>query len=95
MLSGVNARASTEEISASLDLPWKAAKTPALQETIHNRLRWDTQLVECNLEVQVKEKEVELKGLVKTAQQRQRAIELAETVVGIEKVSDVIRVSSP
>ena len=40
----------------------------------------------------VKDKEVELKGQVKTAEQRQRAIELAEMLVGVEKVTDSLTV---
>src|ERR1051325_9762129 len=74
-------RSSADEMSTNLDLPWKAdRKAPALQEKIHDRLRWDNLLTECALQVHVKDKEVELKGSVKTAQQRQHAIELVQTV---------------
>ena len=42
------------------------------------------------LEVTVKDKDVALKGTVKNASQRQRAIELAETVAGVDKVTDAL-----
>jgi osmotically-inducible protein OsmY len=61
-----------------------------LQEKIQDRLRWENTLTDVTVEVLVVNKEVELKGTVKTAQQRQRAIELAETVVGVDKVTDSI-----
>jgi osmotically-inducible protein OsmY len=65
-------------------------KDPSLQEKVQDRLRWDNALADVKLEVSVKNKEVELKGEVKTAQQRLRAIDLAETSVGVEKVTDAI-----
>jgi osmotically-inducible protein OsmY len=49
-------------------------------------------LTDLKFEVAVKDKEVELKGMVKNALQRQRAIELAETLAGVERVVDSIKV---
>jgi len=87
------ARSGADELSAKLDMPWKGAnRDPNLQEKIQQRLRWENTLTDVTFEVQVKDKEVELKGTVKNALQRQRAIELAETVAGVEKVNDGIHV---
>ena len=79
------------DFGSKLDVSWAGAKKePTLQEKIQDRLRWENTLTDVTFEVLVVNKEVELKGTVKTAQQRQRAIELAETVVGVDKVTDSI-----
>jgi osmotically-inducible protein OsmY len=86
-----HAKGSAGDVGAKVDLAFNGPKKePTLQEKIHDRLRWDNALADIKLEVNVKDKEVELKGEVKTAQQRQRAIDLAETLAGVEKVTDAI-----
>jgi osmotically-inducible protein OsmY len=91
----VYARRNTEEVSSKLDLRWKVgAKEPSLQEKIEMRLRWEKCLTECVLEVQVKDKEAELKGCVKSEEQRERAVELTQAVAGVEKVFDKIQVKA-
>ena len=86
-------RNSTGDIGSKLDVSWAGARRePSLQEKIQDRLRWENTLTDVTIEVQVKDKEVELKGTVKTPQQRQRAIELTETLVGVDKVNDSITV---
>jgi osmotically-inducible protein OsmY len=82
-----HAKASASDLGPKFDVGLK--KEPTLQERIQERLRCDKMLAEFTLEVTVKDKEVELKGNVKTAQQRQRALDLAE-IVGIDKVTDSI-----
>jgi hypothetical protein len=89
-------RNSTGDVGAKFDLSWAGGKRePSLQEKIHERLRWENTLTDVALEVHVKDKEVELKGIVKTPQQRQRAIELAETLVGVDKVHDAMTLREP
>jgi osmotically-inducible protein OsmY len=84
-------KASTGEMGAKIDLGWVGMKRePSLQEKVQDRLRFENTLSDVKLEVIVKDKQVELKGTVKTPSQRQRAIELADTVGGVEKVSDAI-----
>jgi osmotically-inducible protein OsmY len=83
-------KASTSEMG-KIDLSWVGMKRePSLQEKVQDRLRYENTLSDVKLEVTVKDKQVELKGTVKTPSQRQRAIELADTVGGVEKVSDAI-----
>jgi osmotically-inducible protein OsmY len=88
----VHARNGAGEVGAKVDFRW-AKREPSLQEKVHDRLRYDTALADAAFEVSVKEKEVELKGTVKTPQQRQRAIDLAETVAGVDKVVDALKLS--
>jgi hypothetical protein len=91
-----HAKSSAGELGGKVDLRWAGGlREPSLQEKIHDRLRFENTLTDVTLEVAVKEKEVELKGTVKTATQRQRAIELAETVAGVDRVNHDILVRDP
>ncbi len=87
-----HAKAGTGEIGAKIDLSWASKREPSLQDKVHDRLRFENTLTDVAFEVRVNGKEIELKGNVKTALQRQRAIELAETVAGVEKVNADITV---
>lgn len=89
----VHAKNSAGDVGAKLDLSSLGGKRePTLQEKIQDRLRFENTLTEITFEVHVKDKEVELKGEVKNALQRQRAIELTETLAGVERVTDAIKV---
>ena len=83
-------KASAGDVGSKLDVGLKKELT--VQERIQDRLHTDKMLAEFTFEVIVKDKEVELKGNVKTAHQRQRALDLAE-IVGIDKVNDAITVN--
>jgi hypothetical protein len=86
----------TATLGTQVDAGWLGAKRePTLQEKVQDRLRYENTLTEVTFEVAVKDKEVELKGTVKTPQQRLRAVELAETLAGVSKVTDAITVSEP
>lgn len=82
-----HAKTGTGEIGTKIDLSWAGKREPSLQDKIVDRLRFENTLTEVPFEVRVNGKEIELKGTVKTALQRQRAVELAETVAGVEKVN--------
>jgi osmotically-inducible protein OsmY len=86
-----HARSSAGDVGTKVDLRW-ARGEPNLQDKVLDRLRFENALAELTFEVSVKDKEVELKGTVKTPSQRQRAIELAETVAGVDKVIDSLKV---
>ena len=87
-----HAKAGSGEVGAKIDLSWAGKREPSLQDKIHDRLRFENTLTDVAFEVHVNGKEIDLKGSVKTALQRQRAIELAETVAGVEKVNAEILV---
>ena len=88
-----HARKSTGDVGTRLDLTWLGArKEPGLQEKVQERLRWENTLTEVKFEVAVRQGEVELKGKVASPLQRQRAIELVETLAGVERVVDAIEV---
>jgi osmotically-inducible protein OsmY len=88
-----HAKNSAGDIGSKLDFSWTGSKRePSLQVKIQDRLRWENTLTEETFEVVVTDKVATLKGTVKTPQQRLRAIELAETVAGVDKVTDSIAV---
>jgi hypothetical protein len=89
----VHTKNSAGDLGTKLDFSWPASKKePTLQEKVQDRLRYENTLTDVTLEVTVKEKEVELKGTVKTALQRETAVNLADTVAGVSKVVDSITV---
>ncbi|HLJ93430.1 MAG TPA: BON domain-containing protein [Gemmataceae bacterium] len=59
------------------------------------RLRWDKKLADAQVQASAAGTVVELKGIVRDADQRQRAVELAETTTGVEKVTDSLEVAAP
>ena len=66
-----------------------------LQDKIALRLRWEKVLAEIPFEIIVQGKEIELKGTVKTQVQRDRAVELAESTVGVERVLVNLSIQEP
>jgi osmotically-inducible protein OsmY len=64
----------------------KYAGTGSVQDRVVLRLRWEKLLADTPFEVVVNGKEIELKGIVQSAEQRTRAIEVAESTVGVDRV---------
>lgn len=58
----------------------------ALEDKVLHRLRWEKGLADLKFEVTATGNQIELKGKVKTPEQRQRAVELAEATAGVERV---------
>ena len=66
----------------------------SLQDRVQRRLRWDRALEGTAMEVKASGEEVEIKGTVKTPEQRRRAVDLVENTVGVERVLDSLKVES-
>lgn len=64
----------------------------SLQSRVRHRLRWDKSLADAAIEVVVEDKNVELKGSLATPEQARRAVELAESTLGVENVTNSLRV---
>jgi osmotically-inducible protein OsmY len=60
--------------------------TDSLQDKVNLRLRWEKVLADAAIEVVASGNEIELKGIVKNAEQRARATELAESTAGVDRV---------
>ena len=75
---------------------WQALRAewsePALDVRVGLRLRWDNNLGGAQIQVSNAGGTVELKGTVRNLTQRRRAMELAESTAGVEKVTDALEV---
>jgi len=86
------AEALAPEADGRLSRGWQAMRSGLdgmpLDARVTARLRWDKTLAEAEIQVSMDGGVVELKGSVRDAAQRQRAVELAESTAGVEKVTD-------
>jgi osmotically-inducible protein OsmY len=64
-----------------------AVDTPDLAQRVRGRLQWDRKLAGQTITVQVQGDEVRLSGAIKDESLRQRAVELAESTLGVAKVT--------
>lgn len=86
----------TQLISDNLEQTWsKFSGRVVVESRIKARLHWDKSLADAAIEVHATDKAVELKGTVATQAQAQRAVELAESTVGVEKVVNSLQVDQP
>jgi osmotically-inducible protein OsmY len=78
---------------------WQAVRNGWEETTLAGRvavrLRWDKKLADTQVQALAAGTVVELKGTVREASQRQRAVELAESTTGVEKVTDSLEVAPP
>ena len=76
---------------------WQALRADmdkmALDARISARLRWDKSLEGAKIQVFYHDGQIELKGQVRTFDQRQRAMQLANSTVGAENIVDSLEVS--
>jgi osmotically-inducible protein OsmY len=59
------------------------------------RLRWDKKLVDAQIQASTTGNLVELKGTVRDLEQRRRAVDLAESTTGVDKVTEALEVAPP
>jgi hypothetical protein len=84
------------EVRTRLDIKWAPpALEPTLEDRIRLRLRYDVDLCELPIDLKVEGAQVELSGKVKTAEQKNRAVVLAETTKGVERILDNLVVDVP
>jgi hypothetical protein len=95
--------AKTEELTSGandqLAGGWDAVRADldkmALDARVSARLRWDKALAGAAIQVHSEGGTVELTGQVADAAQRSRAVDLAESTMGAEKVVDKLDVPAP
>lgn len=61
-----------------------------LDARVSARLRWDKVLADTSIEVRTNGPVVELRGRVRDLAQRRKAVELAESTAGVERVVDAL-----
>ena len=69
-----------------------AADETGLEGRVTTRLRWDQSLSETSISVHIKDGAVELSGTVADLAKRRRAVALAETTTGVDKVVDLLQI---
>jgi osmotically-inducible protein OsmY len=88
------AEALTADADGKLSRGWQAvhgdSDEPALEARVAARLRWDKELADTPIQVTAVGGVVELKGTVRDSDKRQRAVGLAQSTAGVEKVKDAL-----
>ena len=95
--------AQTEALTADqgggLNKGWQTVRNGWQETTLAGRvaarLHWDKNLADAQIQASAMGNTVELKGTVRDLDQRRRAVELAETTTGVDKVTDVLEVAPP
>ena len=68
-----------------------------LDTRVAARLRWDKNLEGTPIDVKLRDDVIELKGTVRDLEQRRRAVDLAQSTMGVgaDKVADRLEVAAP
>jgi osmotically-inducible protein OsmY len=93
------AEALTGDQDGGLKKGWQAVRDGWQETTLAGRvaarLRWDKRLADSHIHASGAGNVVQLKGTVRDLEQRRRALELAESTTGVEKVADALEIASP
>lgn len=93
------AEALTADQTGGLNKGWQTVCNSWQETTLAGRviarLRWDKMLAEAQIQASAAGNVVELKGTVRDPDQRRRAVDLAETTTGVDKVTDALEVVPP
>src|SRR5262249_41088460 len=94
---GEKAEALTGGSSGRLASGWQTLRADmdkmALDARVSARIRWDKSLERTKIQVFYHDGQIELKGQVKSFDQRQRAVQLANATVGADSVVDSLEVT--
>ncbi len=85
--------------AGGLNKGWQTVRN-GWQETtlagrVSARLSWDKKLTDAQIQASATGNVVELKGIVRDPDQRRRAVDVAETTTGVDKVTDALEVAPP
>jgi BON domain len=75
---------------------WQALRDTgevSLTAKVSQRFAWDKALTEAKIVVQADGSTIELRGTVRDVAQRKRALDLAESTAGVERVIDSLQIS--
>ncbi len=85
-------QAAASPLREQFDHTMKGIGAVGLRQRVQQRLQWDKALADTSIDIVVTESAVELKGTLKRDEQRRRAVELAETTAGVERVTDHLQI---
>jgi len=84
------------DLKENLGVGWQGVYNGmGLEGRVAARLHWDKNLADAKIQVKAAGAEIELKGTVQNQEQRRRALDLAETTWGVERVSDSLELAAP
>jgi osmotically-inducible protein OsmY len=86
------ANQSTGGMREKIQVGFQEIGKTSVRDRVQSRLVHDRLLQGLPIEIAAHEAEVELKGTLKTAEQKRRAIDLAENTEGVAKVIDNLKV---
>jgi osmotically-inducible protein OsmY len=93
------AEAVTTDQLVDLNRGWQAVQQSWQEGTLAGRvsarLRWDKKLADAQIQTLTTGNLVELKGTVRDETQRRRAVDLAESTSGVEKVTANLDIAAP
>jgi osmotically-inducible protein OsmY len=93
------AEALTGDQDGGLKKGWQAVRDGWQETTLAGRvaarLRWDKRLADAHIHASATGNAVQLKGSVRDLEQRRRALDLAESTTGVEKVTDGLEIAAP
>ena len=90
----VRAEAVTGDVKNSAANSWQGVGEFGIEGRVAARLRWDRSLADAKIEVSANGAIVELKGSVRDAAQKRRALDLAESTEGVDRVSDNLELAA-
>lgn len=90
----------TGGVRGKVNSGWHAARgslgDATLDSRVETRLQWDKTLADINIQAKIAGPGiVELRGTVASEEQRQRAVELAQSTAGVTSVTDLLEVVAP
>ncbi|MCI0684093.1 MAG: BON domain-containing protein [Gemmataceae bacterium] len=85
-------QATVSPLREKFDHTLKGIGATSVKDRVQQRLQWDKALADATIAVMVSDHVVELKGSLKSDEQRRRAIELAESTTGVERVTDELQI---
>lgn len=68
------------------------AREPGIEARVAARLRWEKSLSDASIQVTASDGGIELKGTVANVAQKKRAVELAESTTGVDRVTESLEV---
>jgi osmotically-inducible protein OsmY len=95
-LTAAKIEAMTGGFRAKLTNGLQAARgETGLDSRVATRLRWDKAMDGADVRVSITDGVVQLEGTVVSAEQQRRAVDLATTTTGVEKVESKLKVGAP
>jgi len=86
------ARTTSETLQEQYQKARASVHNMGVQARVYGRMHWDKDLTGDEIDVVVKDGTAILRGVVKTAREKVKAVELARDTVGIEQVDDQLTI---